>query len=87
MEEEDHIHSTQLTAPAALLYFSLILLTISLHSLSISSLPYASIYRHDGETRSIKYGTNYATTCASTLYQMGDELFHLYKVEVGYLPQ
>ena len=39
------------------------------------------------ETRSTKYGINYATTCASILCQMGDELFHLYKVEVEYLPQ
>ena len=40
------------------------------------------ICQYGGDKKAIKYGINYATKCASTLYQVGDELLHLYKVEV-----
>ena len=67
------------------LFLSSCLLSLTLTHIALQIMPL--FIGNNSKTRSIKHGTNYATTCASTLYQVGDELFHLYKVEVGYLSQ
>jgi hypothetical protein len=91
MKEGDHIHSTILYSHISLLHLqlqqwqqgcchynpslslssSLLYLTLTPFALQIMPL----FIGNNGKTRFIKHGTNYATTCASTLYQMSDELF------------
>ena len=97
MEEEDYIHSNSTpSSPCCTLQLFTFSLGLSHFALSLSSDAsiiginvklFQHIFQHGGDKKAIKYGINHATNYASTLYQVGDELSHLYKVKVGYLPQ
>ena len=96
-EEENYIHSNSTPSSPYCTCSSSLSLLVShiLHSLSLSLLSSDAfiidfngkllqyIFQHGGNKKAIKYGINHAIICASNLYQVGDEISHLYKWKWG----